>query len=128
MITIPDLKVRGVYQCNGRNFSFAVWDGKVFIGRRHKFGWRLSGEQHHDSDPSFGTVQPLRFLAPLPEHIEMETTTKAASIHYMNYALFGFLTAVEDDVKLGVYENEEDAEEEQAKPLSPNNPINYTEG
>jgi len=101
MIAISDLKVRGVYQCNGRNFSFAVWDGKVFIGCRHKFGWRLSGELHHDSDSSFGTVQPLKFITNLPDHIEMETETKAGTPpkNSMNYALFGFLTDVEDYVK-----------------------------
>lgn len=99
MIAIPDLKVRGVYQCDGRNFSFAVWDGGVFIGRRHKFGWRLSGEQHHDSDPRFGTVRPLKLITDLPDHITLETETGVPPKNYMNYALFGFLTDVEDSVK-----------------------------
>jgi hypothetical protein len=95
-IPIPEMKVRGVYRCDGRNYSFAVWDGKVFIGCRHKFGWRLSAEQHHDSDPSFGTVRPLEFICSLPDHIEMETMTMGRE---MNYALFGYLTVVADSVR-----------------------------
>ena len=96
MIPIPDLQVRGVYKVHGRNFGVAIWDGECFIGRRFKFGWRLSGEQHHDSSPTCGTVVPTTYLFHAPASLVLE---EYGPDNHLNYALFGYLTVVEDALK-----------------------------
>lgn len=103
MIPIPDLKVRGVYRCNGRNFTYGVWNGTCFVGRRHKFGWRLAGEMHYDASESSGTCSPAKLLFMMPEHVAhvtLDTTLRVTDgVGAMNYALFGYLTVVEDDIQ-----------------------------
>ena len=96
MIPIPDLQVRGVYKVRGRNLDVAIWDGECFIGRRYKFGWRLSGEQHYDSSPDSGTVEPTAFLFHAPGFLVLE---EYGADNHLNYALFGYLTVVEDALK-----------------------------
>ena len=98
MIPIPDLQIHGVYKVRGRNFSVAIWDGECFIGRRYKFGWGLSGEQHHDSSPTCGTVEPHSFLFHAPASLVLE---EYGADNRLNYALFGYLTVVEDAFKDG---------------------------
>lgn len=102
MIPLSELKVRGIYRCNGRNFTYGVWDGEAFIGRRHKGSWHLRGELHHDQSQSFGTCQPDKLVSMLPEEVEAvdsfiisQTPTEVRS--RVNYALFGVLTIVEDE-------------------------------
>jgi hypothetical protein len=48
------------YKVRARNFELAIWDGKVFWGRRTKWGetyW--AHELHWDDDPHYGTVKPI---------------------------------------------------------------------
>lgn len=92
MIPIPELKVRGVYKVDGRNFGYGIWTGKRFLGRRHKFGWYLTEELHHDSDPHHGTVMPIKFLCPCPDFLDLSTVVAG----HTNYAAFGYLTIVDD--------------------------------
>ena len=62
-LKIEELIIGETYKVDGRNFSVAVWDGKGFIGDRHKFGKVFSSlELHYDSDLRYGTVKPLRRL------------------------------------------------------------------
>jgi hypothetical protein len=93
MIPIPELQVRGVYKVKGRNFSYGIWTGERFLGRRYKFNWFLTEEQHHDSDPYYGTVMPLTFLCLCPDFLDLSTVVD----RHTNYAAFGYLTLVESE-------------------------------
>ncbi len=102
-IPIPEMKLRGVYVGQGRNFSVGVWTGQGLIGRRHKFGWWLREELHHDADPCFGTFRPTRYLHQIPDDMALETELPAGTHRgipcvALNYALFGYLTKVSDDI------------------------------
>ena len=58
-----NLKVGDCYYGLGRNFDYAIWDGKTFHGLRYKFGDHfMDTEEHYDLDPHHGTFQPLRHL------------------------------------------------------------------
>lgn len=62
-IKIEDLLIGRAYEVDGRNFSWALWDGDCFQGIRYKFGTHyISDELHWDADPHHGTVKPLRLL------------------------------------------------------------------
>lgn len=72
MLKLEELKVRKVYEVDARNFSVGVWTGEFFIGIRYKMGSTfLDREFHYDSDPHFGTVQPIKEIGEVPEGIEL---------------------------------------------------------
>lgn len=59
-LKLDQLIVGRKYRGIGRNFNEATWNGEAFEGMRTKFGSTfLDTELHYDSDPSFGTFQPL---------------------------------------------------------------------
>jgi len=64
-IPMSELKVRRLYRVNARNFNIAVWDGKAFIGIRHKFGGSYLFGEHCIGDPAypgFDSCTPLEDL------------------------------------------------------------------
>jgi hypothetical protein len=73
MIPLNEMIIGKVYYVEGRNYSIAVWEGKAFIGIRCKFGsCYLSGEQHWDSDPHYGTVKPIKVIGEVPAGVELK--------------------------------------------------------
>jgi hypothetical protein len=110
MIPLADLKIRGVYVVDARNFKIGIWAGRAFVGRRHKFGWRLDGELYWEKEHSRGSALPTRFLCMMPPHVDyitLDTTLPIApNIAGLNYALFGYLTHVEDAYASGLYDEE----------------------
>lgn len=71
MLKMDVLKVRGLYLVDGRNYDIAIWDGKQFLGPRHKFGWMIGREEHYDADPHFGTVTPYTYIKQVPEDLDL---------------------------------------------------------
>ena len=65
MIRIEDMKVGCAYWVRSRSFykRIAIWDGKMFVGRRKKFIYEFRDrEDHWDSGPPFGTCKPLALI------------------------------------------------------------------
>lgn len=55
-----ELVVGGLYHCYARNFKYGIWTGRNFEYMRYKYVQRfLDYEEHWDTDPHFGTVQPI---------------------------------------------------------------------
>lgn len=78
--------VRGLYRVDARNFGLAVWDGRDFIGVRHKFNHTyLFGEYHYDDGPPCGTAKPRELLGMVPEGISIDIRKDGEK------ALFDFL-------------------------------------
>jgi hypothetical protein len=68
-IKLEDCKDGHLYKIESRNLSFGVYkeDSKGFSGIRTKFGNRFIFEEYHwDSDPTFGTVKPVKEICPCP--------------------------------------------------------------
>lgn len=74
MIAKDQLKVRGIYKVEARNIGLAVWNGKDFVGIRHKFGHRyLDEERPYEDGPPYGTASAVAEVGTLPETIPLET-------------------------------------------------------
>lgn len=59
-IPIDKLVIGGIYGCHARNFTVGVWTGEASKYIREKFGHRFwDRELHYDSDPNFGTAEPI---------------------------------------------------------------------
>jgi len=71
IIPIEELIAGAWYKGKGRNFDTAQWrltpddsaHGAGFFGQREKWGCKFEDrELHWDSDPKYGTFQPLELL------------------------------------------------------------------
>ena len=86
-----DLKERGVYEIHSRNLTWAVWDGKDFVGLRYKFG-----EARLDRELLGHTVRgAIRYICDLPENIEFREGWFGNSRYYSNEYLLIFLKEIE---------------------------------
>lgn len=55
------LEVGATYEGNCRNFEEARWDGKVFWGKRYKFGkWEESKINHFEDDNGYDLFVPIK--------------------------------------------------------------------
>jgi hypothetical protein len=55
------LEVGATYEGNCRNFEQARWDGKVFWGKRYKFGeWREDKINHFQDDNGYDLFVPIK--------------------------------------------------------------------
>ncbi len=63
MIPKDELEIGEAYKVQARNFTTAIWDGKLFQGVRYKMGNHfIDSEDHWDDDIRNGTVRPIRRL------------------------------------------------------------------
>ena len=60
MIDVLDLRKGVTYKGKGRNFNEGVWDGKGFVGIRHKCGFTLEDTEYHWDNG--GTFMPYEEL------------------------------------------------------------------
>ncbi len=87
-----ELVIRGVYEIFSRNLVWAVWDGSIWTGLRHKFEWRL--------DSSEIVVHPIRFIEMLPNYLGTWQYMKRANGGLSgNTALFDYLMDLKDREK-----------------------------
>lgn len=111
-----DCKVRHLYLLRSRNLSHGVYDGEGgFIGIREKFGQRyLFTEYHWDSDPHFGTANPVLDLGEvLNPHIELKEfygpycsgCGRPIEIRKAEGADFGFRVHKNDDREVPNYDD-----------------------
>lgn len=57
------LEVGAVYEGSSRNFDKATWDGKVFWGKRYKFGqWFDDNVNHFEDDNGYDLFVPIKKL------------------------------------------------------------------
>lgn len=79
MILLSECRPRWLYFIDSRNLTLGVYDEqqKGFIGIRTKFRARfLDTEYHWDTGAPFGTAKPYVALEPLPDDIDLDTSSE----------------------------------------------------
>lgn len=58
-----DLLEGEIYECDGRNFTYGIWNGEAFDYLRTKFGQKFFDVEYHwDDGAPYGTVKPIRLM------------------------------------------------------------------